>query len=575
MNIKPKKTKSSFDIKQFFILHGEKFVVGLLVLFAIFFIYTGVTSFQPLAWKPADLDQISQASRTFIDTNTRSATDEGVVVFQYDKYAEWIKYGVKLSLYETNTVWLPLLFPERIKRDKVPLLPVENLQASAGLGAISIKPTGGKTQIGERWAVVTGLIPIQRQRELYVRAYAASIRPIPERDTPFYVSYILERAEVVPDQDEKNLKWEAIKTFEEINRRITNVWNGVAPEPVDSDFLAPYIYVGAGSLPMACPLPPTLKPFGAEVTQSSIPLVSETAAEYLKKSQEYNKRLQEEIERNPANSSGDYRQIDPFGGASRQPDTTTTQRQRNENLPLEEQRTISHFLFRYLDYSVQSGKTYRYRVKLSLANPNYGLPEGDVMNIELTKAMYLETDVSNASNKVTIPPDSRVLARSVTSPSRSSPWAEPYANVFAVYFDLADGSEWVWGASDRVYRGSALNMKGATTYSPLVLDKVETAARPPAGRPSPAGANDPTKSQAQTKDVITNICVLDIYGGVVLGKVVTEAPTVKTPEKILVVNNIGEIAIHDISKDSKEIEAMKSIKTDPNNPTSTNPNPRR
>ncbi|MDR1289598.1 MAG: hypothetical protein LBK06_00205, partial [Planctomycetaceae bacterium] len=202
------KRKRTFDIKQFFILHGEKFAVGLLALIAIFFIYLGVTSYKPLNWQPAELDNVSQTTRNFIDTNTRTAAEEGIAVFQYDRYAEWIKYGVKLKLYETPMVWLPLLFPERIKRDKVPLLPVESLQASAGLGAVSIKPIGGKVRKGERWAAVTGLIPIQRQRELYVRAYAASVRPMPNQDTPMYISYVLERAEILPEQDEKNLKWE-------------------------------------------------------------------------------------------------------------------------------------------------------------------------------------------------------------------------------------------------------------------------------------------------------------------------------------------------------------------------------
>ncbi|MDR2642664.1 MAG: hypothetical protein LBC74_07710 [Planctomycetaceae bacterium] len=564
MKIKPKKNKS-FDVKQFFILHVEKFVVGLLVLVAIFFIYVGVTSYKSLAWQPSELDKDSQMSRNFIDTNTRTATDEGIIPFQYDKYAEWIKYGVKLPLYETPTVWLPLLFPELIKRDKVPLLPIENLQASAGLGAISIKPTGGKTQIGERWAVVTGLIPIQRQREFYLRAYAASVRPMPNKDTPFYVSYVLERTEVVPDQDEKNMKWEEIKAFDEINKRITNTWNGVTPEPVDPDFLAPYVYLGAGSLPMACPLPPTLKPFGSEITQSSIPLISETAAEWQKKSLEYNKRLQEEMEHKSTSGKGSFIDQDPWGGAVNKPDKNPQPRSVTENIPQEEQRVITHFLFRYLDYSVQPGKTYRYRVKLLLANPNYGLSEGDVVSIDLTKNKYLTTDVSNASNRVTIPPDSRVLARSVSQPPRSAPWSEPSANVLAVYFDLTDGSEWVWGTNERVYRGSMLNIKSAPTQDPTTIDKQETPGRPTGGAAKTPTTPDP-KLQAQRKDVITNICIMDIYGGIELGKVVNDAPTVRTPSKILVLNNMGEISIRDVAEDNQEIESMKSTKKDSINP---------
>ncbi|MDR2761177.1 MAG: hypothetical protein LBB88_01095 [Planctomycetaceae bacterium] len=568
------KKKKSFDIKQFFIQHGEKFVVGLLVLIAIFFIYLGITSYQSLAWQPADLDNSAQSSRNFIDTNSRTASDEKIGVFQYDKYAEWIKFGIKLELYATPSVWLPLLFPERIKRDKVPLLPVENLIASAGLGAISIKPTGGKTQIGERWAIVTGLIPIRKQREFYVRAYAASVRPAPERDTPFYVSYELERAEIIPDQDDKNLKWEKIEAFKELNKRLTTTWNGVANEPVDPDFLAPYTYLGPESLPMACPLPPKVKPFGKEVTQNNIPLLSETTAEWQKKSQEYNQNLQKELEQK-GESGVSFKERSPWGnrGDTNQPFMQPKPNRTSSpdsNLPPEEERVIENFLLRYLDYTVVPGKTYRYRVKLTLANPNYGMSEGDVVSIDITKEAYLDTDVSNASNKVTIPPDSRILARSVLPPSRTSPWLEPSANVLGVYFDLADGSEWVWGANEKVYRGSTINIKDAVTQNPLMLDKAETRPRPGGARPTnPTTAQSDPKLQPQRKDVITNACIIDITGGVVLGNattVPTDAPTTRTPGKILVVNNMGELSIHDIGEDNNEIESMKSIGTDTNNP---------
>ncbi|MDR2170381.1 MAG: hypothetical protein LBP59_09585 [Planctomycetaceae bacterium] len=560
--MKPKsKKKKSFDVKQFLILHGEKIAVGLLVLTAVFFIYLGLTSYKSLAWQPGDLDNSSKQSRNFIDSNTRTALEEGITVFQYDKYAEWIKFGVKSELYQTPTVWLPLLFPERIKRDKVPLLPVENLQAASGLGAVLIKPAAGKTQIGERWAIITGLIPIQRQREFYVRAYAASVRPSPTQDTPFYASYILERAEIKPDQNEKNLEWIKLDAFNEINKRMINVWNGVAPEPVDPDFLAPYVYLGAGSLPMACPLPPALKPFGNEATHTAIPLYSETTAEWQKKSQEYNKRLQEELEHKPT-GEGSFLEQSPWGGnANRNPNVNPNQnnpRSANtpDNLPPEEQRTISNFLFRYLDYTVEPGKSYRYRVKLILANPNYGMSEGDVANIELTKNPYLETDVSNASNRVTIPPDSRILARTVLPPPK--PWEEPSANVLGVYFDLTDGSEWVWGANERVYRGSTLNIKDTITQNPITLDKVESK-RPTGARP-PANATLDPKLQ-QRKDVITNVCIMDIHGGVLLAKD-PNAPTLRTPGKILVLNTAGEISVKKINDDNNEIEAMKAIKTD-------------
>ncbi|MDR1480032.1 MAG: hypothetical protein LBJ00_13940 [Planctomycetaceae bacterium] len=562
MKAKSKK-KKTFDVKQFLILHGEKLVVGLLVLVAFFFIYLGVTSYKPLSWQPAKLDTVSQDTRNFIDANTRTATDEAIAVFHYDKYAEWIKFGVQLKLYETPTVWLPLLFPERIKRDKVPLKPVENLQASAGLGAVSIKPIGGKTRRGERWAIVTGLIPIQEQRDLYVRAYAASVRPMPNQDTPIYVSYILERAEIEPEQDENNIKWVEINAYDEIDRRMRE-WNGLGSEPVDPFYLAPYENRGPKSLWMACPLPPTIRPLEKGITQSSIPLLSETEAEWQKKSQEYNKKLQEEME-NRSKDAGSFLDASPFDAVSTtnmpvgRIDTPNT-----TNIPIEGQRIVSHFLFRYLDYSVMPGKTYRYRVKLWLANPNYGLNESDVVDFSLASDKYLTSEVSKTSNKVTIPPDSRILSRSVLPPSRSAPWSEPSANILAIYFDMADGSEWVWGAGERVYRGSTLNIKNAVTQDPSALDKAEVTnpRTPPRSMPTPAGTTDP-KLQPQRRDVITNACIMDIYGGVVLGNVLgSDPPPTRTPGKILVLNGLGEITIHDLIEDNEEINLLTAPQTD-------------
>ncbi|MDR1925971.1 MAG: hypothetical protein LBQ66_16505 [Planctomycetaceae bacterium] len=556
------KKKKSFDVKQFFVLNVEKFAVGLLVFVSVFFIYSGLTSYKPLTWLPEDLSKSSSGTRNFIDTNTRSAADEGVMVFPYDKYAEWIKYGVKLPLYETPTVWLPLLFPERIKRDKVPLLPVENLTASAGLGAVITKPIAGKTQKGERWAVVTGLIPIQKQREYYVRAYAASVRPMPEQDTPFYVSYKIERAEVVAGKEDKELEWKELPAFDEIDDRMRNIWSNVGHEPVDSAFLAPYVPLGKGSLPMACPLPPVTKPFGNDITQKGIPLVAETDAEWQRKAAEQNRRLQDEMGRQ-GKAAPDFRNTNPHsrnaGRADASPRAGVTNPSDVGAASPQESIPITSYLFRYLDYSVEPGKTYRYRVKLVLANPNVGLSEGDVVDFNLTKEFYLDSEMSSASNEVTIPSDSRVLVRSVTQPRASTPWQEPTANVLAVYFDLADGSEWVWGASERVTRGTTLNIPNAVTQIPSELDKPQP--RTTTRTPTPEAA-----AKQRKVDVITNACVMDIVGGVELGKIERDSPTMRTPGKLLMLDNNGKISVRDVNVDNEEIETMRSSGTDNKNP---------
>jgi hypothetical protein len=62
---------------------------------------------------------------------------------------------------------------------------------------------------------------------------------------------------------------------------------------------------------------------------------------------------------------------------------------------------------------------------------------------------------------------------------------------------------------------------------------------------------------------------MDIYGGVELGKVTPDAPSIRTPGKILVINSVGEIAIHDLVEDNEEIDLMSLPQTDTNR---NNPN---
>ena len=64
-----------------------------------------------------------------------------------------------------------------------------------------------------------------------------------------------------------------------------------------------------------------------------------------------------------------------------------------------------YLLFRYLDFDVESGMAYRYRVRLQLWNPNFGLsPEelGSGDN-EITKGAERETPWSNISNPEVVP----------------------------------------------------------------------------------------------------------------------------------------------------------------------------
>ncbi|MGH7128330.1 MAG: hypothetical protein ACREIV_07160, partial [Planctomycetaceae bacterium] len=76
---------------------------------------------------------------------------------------------------------------------------------------------------------------------------------------------------------------------------------------------------------------------------------------------------------------------------------------------LEEQLKVSAagslLLFRALDFTVEPGKTYIYRVRLSLKNPHSGRSIDDLENPAMAQGEYRETDWSNATEPVKVAED--------------------------------------------------------------------------------------------------------------------------------------------------------------------------
>ena len=56
--------------------------------------------------------------------------------------------------------------------------------------------------------------------------------------------------------------------------------------------------------------------------------------------------------------------------------------------------SVDYYLFRYFDFEVEEGKTYQYRVKLLLANPNYGVEERFVEDPTATEQKIIASDFS-------------------------------------------------------------------------------------------------------------------------------------------------------------------------------------
>lgn len=581
--------KKKFDpgqIKSFFILHGEKVALVLFALIAIYVAYQG-TRYKPLSWQPEALRQAAQSADNHIQTNQRKAADEGVTIFTYDTYADWIKVGVKANLYKTNIQWMPPLFPEKVKRGaltKEQLFTVRDLKAGAGLGGVTINLASEAAtlqnlqnpQIGKRWAVITGLIPVKEQLDIYVNTYSTSVAPDPDRDTPLYWFYEVERAEVEPGTAAGNLQWQKLDFFPTFVENM-NLWAGNAPDPVDPTYVAPVHF-----FPMEYPLPPIEKPFAEEVAHPpTIPLLTQTQMQQML---ELEQLQQERMRRMFDINANDLLGRDAFGES----ETNRRENPRDKKQDGEENELllVTDYLFRFFDFNVEPGKSYRYRVQLLLANPNYGLEENVLLEAKLAKERLIRTEFSEASNMVTIPLQSRVLATDVTPPSARTPWFEPFASLMAVHFEMEDGSEWCIDI-DRVYRGQTINYPKREVKnfsSELKADAgmggpggnpqpaPRPGVRPPAPRPGAKPATPVVDDSKKTVDILSDVCVLDMQGGTGLIRTSNDALELKSPRKILVLEPSGNMVLRKVEADETEVELLKNpektagMRGGPNNP---------
>lgn len=117
----------------------------------------------------------------------------------------------------------------------------------------------------------------------------------------------------------------------------------------------------------------------------------------------------------------------------------------NQNLNDNMDQEANVRLFRYVDYTVEPGKQYVYRVKVQLHNPNYQYdPPFNVENPDDRKVKYLESAWSNVTPPVTIPLDQHFYlpgyAKKFTTDIKEKRWS-PYLTLMPVTFNEMDGNE--------------------------------------------------------------------------------------------------------------------------------------
>ncbi|HEY1603954.1 MAG TPA: hypothetical protein VGG64_30415 [Pirellulales bacterium] len=265
-------------------------------------------------------------------------------------------------------------------------------------GAPAAAAPSGSTLKGMQWAVITGLVPFANQLKEYRSAFRDVRYANDQLDFPQYDSFEIERAEVLPDSaavDDAKMKWVVIDRKRTADLEATFTQTGT--DPVDPVFEDPAI---------CRPLPYINgKEHDKSVAHPKIPV----GAQNLGAGQA------NVVGARAAPAAGVGLRAVAAGAAGRNGLMGSLGGARAESVQTGPK--VEYKLFRFFDYTVHPGKSYRYRVKLVLANPNYKVAQQYLANGQSTKGPTRDAAWSEISPEVAIPRGFSLLAGGVKKAS--------------------------------------------------------------------------------------------------------------------------------------------------------------
>lgn len=615
------KVKFRFDkdaLKEFLVDHVEKFVFSGIVLCFLALVASAIWV-KPYEKKPEDLEESARRADEHM-TNLPTDSDR-----QTTPFAQMIEdtQPPREDGYRHAVAWNPRLVNPMDLRDEPPVMLVRDLQASSGNGAFRMRVTpepgaagAGRRRLnaqsmegtqGQRWVVITGLVPDREQVEAFEEFFRDRIKPTPEPDVPDYIYYRVERAEVDPyadTTDPEQLAWTPLN----LRKALTTAqesWTGTSPEVVDERFLHPRLVFPLGPKVEQQPSPGAMwgggemglleggmpggmmsggamsagqvrGPWGEEVAHPpEIPLKQQGGVEGMEGP------MPSESESPTAPRRPDEPDADlPMpggemgipGGEMGFPGGAARSRRFHrggmegegmmgyprgapgmnelgaEGMGMMEQAP-DFLLFRFFDYTVESGKSYRYRVRLMLANPNYGLPAKFLADPALAEKRWVEKDRwSEPTPVITVPRDTHLLAGGVHTRIRDTD--DPSGTVAVVKW-LEDTGEEVH-KDFRVVRGQQLDFPETVIRDPKRNRRNE---EPEAEGLLGRRAVEEEPEEPEKIDFMTDMLALDLIGG-------TRLPgrdrSMTEPGKFLVMDYDGALVVLSEAEDKKEYEQLSS-----------------
>ncbi len=565
------KLKISFNknaILKFFLDHAEKLVLGLFIFIVATILYGAVMRREKYDKIPPDLhEKSSNAQRELERPFTADAPEfKNLPAHDYIRIAKKIadfssNKSITEGPYQCDIPWKSPLFEQKGLRGSPKYLGVRDLRATADLGAFTeTRPrpgaalparspaggamapraaVGGGEITGKCWVVITGLVPYEEQLEAYKNAFRDTVFYDSANDVPVYMGYWVDRAEISSPNEKP--KWR--KTFFSSNAipEALNNWGQNMPDVIEVKYRDPSLTFPLGPL--------VNDTWGAEVAhEPEIPLLSPEAA--LGGAEGGRSAFAGNEENRPAGTSsfeGVSQQQRPVGTPNRAPlRPNPPGRIVNDSgeTPYHAVQFARYKLFRFFDFSVEPGKSYLYRVRLALKNPNNGLKSGLVQDTNEAQKKMLETEGVILSKIVYVPKDTQILLDSVNPRTAGV----PSGKVLLLKWLRESGRE-VFKEFSPIDRGQVLN---------FLDEKAKPAPVDPSSGGAPAG-------DIENVNFLADATVLDISGGrkLTIGK---DKSLTEPGEMLLMLmnNNSPMLMVHNELEDTAEI---KRLTTEPESPS--------
>jgi hypothetical protein len=436
---------------EFLLRHGEKLVGTVVAIGAVLLIWGGIDSIRSRSVRPQELPESIRDEVTRADAHIRSMPrppddllpPHAALAAAVDP---WL--AAKSEAAPPLSVLDKPLFPEFSRRSQPDVLPVEQLRAVAGIAVFPLQQAAGDAAgrppaqppapdrrgrpgaqrnpgaPGERgfpgpegfgrpdegfsaapagtpgrivpYVVVTGLIPVAKQREEYRRRFAEAGYQDARRDAPLWSDFEIEKCIVTNGQDGQ---WRPID-LAGASRIQMREWSAPQPLPVPTDYVfqateerrsreTPLGFVGL--LPQRIDRPWAAEPIHPWVLEHIRSRPQPTADD-------------------PGDMPAAIPEPDAaiFGGPGEQRPDPRDARPPAPGEDAKDQPLPDYRLFAFVDTAVKPNTAYRYRLRLKVWNPNLGLPQQHLVDPAIAKEQRLSSPASSPTAAARVP-DPQVL----------------------------------------------------------------------------------------------------------------------------------------------------------------------